>query len=479
MLHNLFVLLAGFALSLLCSVLEVVYVCDTYIFFFVLLNIYFSYRFNKETVMWILRGETISLTHLVLYTLLTFAVNYIAFYLLFEFRWLAASSSDTRLAVPLALEEQEQQLVSSEAQSQRVPTPASCCRKAYRIGCDILKLLLHSIQCVSTHLSSGLVGFYMQGSVTPNMRLIYYVPTLAQLPSLCYVVGFLLCRLPAIVRFLASGLLSVVYGVRNFGVQPFLSHHWHRLNIPSLLRLFWLTKCFTCLVSYYFTTVSLRTSYPQSERFSGLMNGSSFADNATGSWQVAYIALREAVMVEGSDNLFSLAGLTSAVSLAAKYISILIAWAIGLRDQDSERAHFGSISAVLFFLLALQSGITALTPDQRVNRLYRNFCILAVGFLHFAENLANSILTHISAGREMRWSAHFRPLFSCACLTVISALFVRYLWWDNAWDPWLLLITSLCFEVSWTSVFFIQGEIASSVKHVECRTAIAIHPNIQ
>lgn len=396
--------------------------------------------------MWILRGETISLTHLVVYTLLTFAVNYIAFYLLFEFRWLTASNYDNRLSVPSASEEQEQ-ILSNETSPQRVPDPASCCRKAYRIGCDIVKFLLHCIQCVSTHLSSGLVGFYMQGSVTPSMRLIYYIPTLAQLPSLCYVVGFLLCRLPAIVRFLASGLLNVVYGVRNFGVQPFLSHHWHRLDIPSLLRLFWLTKCLTCLASYYFSSVTLRASYPQSERFAGLMNGSSLTNNGTSSWEIAYIALREAVMVEGSDNLFSLAGLTAAVSLAAKYLSMVIAWAIGLRDQESERAHFGSISAVLFFLLALQSGITALTPDQRVNRLYRNFCILAVGFLHFAENLSNSILTHISAGREMRWSAHFRPLFSCACLTVISSLFLRYLWWDNVLDPWLLLITSLCFEV--------------------------------
>ena len=49
---------------------------------------------------------------------------------------------------------------------------------------------------------------------------------------------------------------------------------------------------------------------------------------------------------------------------------------------DDDR-NMGTMSAILFFILALQTGLTGLEPEKRLVRLAKNLCLLATAVLHF------------------------------------------------------------------------------------------------
>jgi E3 ubiquitin-protein ligase RNF139 len=56
-----------------------------------------------------------------------------------------------------------------------------------------------------------------------------------------------------------------------------------------------------------------------------------------------------------------------------------------LNEVDLNR--FGSISTVLFFILSLQSGLTSLDPEKRLDRLLKNMALLGTALFHALHQL--------------------------------------------------------------------------------------------
>lgn len=68
-----------------------------------------------------------------------------------------------------------------------------------------------------------------------------------------------------------------------------------------------------------------------------------------------------------------------------------------IEDEDK---NFGTVSGILFCILALQTGLTGLEPEKRFVRLYRNFCLLFTALLHIIHNILNPLLMSLSASHN-------------------------------------------------------------------------------
>jgi hypothetical protein len=54
-----------------------------------------------------------------------------------------------------------------------------------------------------------------------------------------------------------------------------------------------------------------------------------------------------------------------------------------LQSEDDEEKSVASVSAILFFVLALQTGVTSLDGEKRFHQLCKNLCLLLTGkYLH-------------------------------------------------------------------------------------------------
>ena len=51
--------------------------------------------------------------------------------------------------------------------------------------------------------------------------------------------------------------------------------------------------------------------------------------------------------------------------------------------ENEEEKSVASVSAILFFILALQTGLTSLEPEKRFSRICKNLCLLLTGKSHF------------------------------------------------------------------------------------------------
>ena len=48
-------------------------------------------------------------------------------------------------------------------------------------------------------------------------------------------------------------------------------------------------------------------------------------------------------------------------------------------SENEEEKSVASVSAILFFILALQTGLTSLEPEKRFSRICKNLCLLLTG----------------------------------------------------------------------------------------------------
>lgn len=105
------------------------------------------------------------------------------------------------------------------------------------------------------------------------------------------------------------------------------------------------------------------------------------------------------LLVGGCETLTAVLGMTSIVSVICHYIGKLFQLFLLSEDYDEDKS-IGTVSAILFYILALQTGLTSLSPDKRFVRLCRNFCLLITALLHFFHNIVSPILMSLSAARN-------------------------------------------------------------------------------
>lgn len=263
-----------------------------------------------------------------------------------------------------------------------------------------------------------------------EVGLSWQLPLLAVGLPTVYMLVELFLYYPSIVRSLSDGYSLGSQAIRTYGVQVFIEGQWIRLHIPVVLQSFWLTRCACHIV--FFAWVEMYETY--------LGTGEIDYFNAD-LWTV----VGKQALIRGCETIIAVLGLTSLVSYIAHYIGIFMAFCICSNNEEDK--NMGTVSAILFFILALQTGLTSLEPEKRLVRLYRNFCLLFTALLHFVHSMVNPLLLSLSASRNQSVSRHVRVLTMCLFLVIFPAWLLFYLWSDNSVSTWLLAVTAFSVEV--------------------------------
>lgn len=252
--------------------------------------------------------------------------------------------------------------------------------------------------------------------------LLNHTPVVAALLPLALVKFVLFTSVVHIFHSVHSGYLQAKIFVSNFGMSALVESEWLRLNVPEVLRTFWILRVI---------------------EHTGIFFMSGYWDIDDGN--SPYFRLMKYLMVTGCDTLTAVLGITSIVSYICNYIGKFFQWIL-LTDDENDK-NFGTVSAIVFYILALQTGLTGLEPEVRFVRLCRNFCLLFTALLHFTHNIVNPLLMSLSASHNPSLRRHLHALLVCLVLVVLPVALMYFLWSTQETSTWLLAVTAFSIEV--------------------------------
>ena len=236
---------------------------------------------------------------------------------------------------------------------------------------------------------------------------------------------------------------SVIHSIKmkrqfilNFGFNTFLEAEWVRLRIPSLLRTFWLTRMMQQLFS-----MMIKSGAPSAELLP-------YSDAAARAAVIYMLDIGRELIIRGAETLIALLGMTSVVSKICHFVGSLFHIAMSNTAENEEEKSVASVSAILFFILALQTGLTSLEPEKRFARICKNLCLLLTALFHFIHNNVSPVLMGLTAGQKaIDIKRHIRALSICLFLIVASMSLMIVLWKWFTVGTWLLAVSAFCIEV--------------------------------
>lgn len=247
---------------------------------------------------------------------------------------------------------------------------------------------------------------------------------LKHLPAFAAVVPFLLTKFALwtsamdVIKTILNGYQYARNFVTNFGLSALIENEWQRLNVPCVLRVFWSIRIGQEFLAMFFSNQN----------------------------PLLLVSTVQKLLVDGCETLTAVLGMTSIISIICHYIGKLFQLFLLAEDSDEEKS-LGTVSAVLFYILALQTGLTSLSPDKRFIRLCRNLCLLVTALLHFLHNIVSPILMSLSAARNPSKKRHARALIVCVFLLTVPSILLFVLWSRHSPSTWSLAVTAFSVEV--------------------------------
>uniref|UniRef100_A0A667WPK9 E3 ubiquitin-protein ligase RNF139 n=1 Tax=Myripristis murdjan TaxID=586833 RepID=A0A667WPK9_9TELE len=223
--------------------------------------------------------------------------------------------------------------------------------------------------------------------------------------------------------------LLVRHMYRIYGLQLLLEDTWKRIRFPDVLRVFWLTRVTAQALILVYVVRAVR-------RESG--------DGYLLSWDVFW-DLSSNLIISGCDSTLTVLGMSAVISSVAHYLGLSILAFIGSTEEEDKR--LGFVAPVLFFILALQTGLSSLDPEERLVRLSRNMCLLLTAILHFIHGMTDPVLMSLSASHVSSFRRHFPVLLVSLALFVLPVALSYALWHHYALNTWLFAVTAFCVEL--------------------------------
>ncbi|XP_061615275.1 E3 ubiquitin-protein ligase RNF139 [Phyllopteryx taeniolatus] len=234
--------------------------------------------------------------------------------------------------------------------------------------------------------------------------------------------------------------LLVRHMYRMYGLQLLLKDTWKRIRFPDVLRVFWLTRIAAQAIILVYVVQAVR-------RESGDATGADGSSGSQGyllSWDVL-CDVTSNLIISGCDSTLTVLGMSAVISSAAHYLGLSILTFIGSTEEEDKR--LGFVAPVLFFILALQTGLSSLDPEERLVRLSRNMCLLLTAILHFIQGMTDPVLMSLSASHVSSFRRHFPVLLVSAALFVLPVVLSHALWHHYALNTWLFAVTAFCVEL--------------------------------
>uniref|UniRef100_A0A674DTM6 E3 ubiquitin-protein ligase RNF139 n=1 Tax=Salmo trutta TaxID=8032 RepID=A0A674DTM6_SALTR len=223
--------------------------------------------------------------------------------------------------------------------------------------------------------------------------------------------------------------LLVRHMYRIYGLQLLVEDTWKRIRFPDVLRVFWLTRMTAqAIILVYVVKVVRHES----------------GEHSYLTWDVFW-DLFSNLIISGCDSTLTVLGMSAVISSIAHYLGLSILAFIGSTEEEDKR--LGFVAPVLFFILALQTGLSGLDPEERLVRLSRNMCLLLTAILHFIHGMTDPVLMSLSASHVSSFRRHFPVLLVSLCLFVLPVVLSYTLWHRYALNTWLFAVTAFCVEL--------------------------------
>ena len=275
-----------------------------------------------------------------------------------------------------------------------------------------------------------------------------------------------LTQVSSILNYFQRSYLNTRYFIATHGLLVFIENQWVRLKIPLVLRLFFMCRlCWDVLILSYReipSTPIIKNKpvtdvcnpadwyYYYNSRDSGIMwkcrKSMPSTVVATNKVQNEVEWMAQQLVVGSCDTLLGVLGITSALSYLAHHVGVLFTLYLGTHAEEDQS--MGTVTAILFFILALQTGLTGMATSQRMLRLYKNFCLVFSAILHFLHSMVHPQLMSMSTSHTHTIVQHSRPLILCTFLVIFPTWFVYYLWTMHEMSTWLLAVTAFSIEVT-------------------------------
>lgn len=151
-----------------------------------------------------------------------------------------------------------------------------------------------------------------------------------------------------------------------------------------------------------------------------------------------------------TDSIMSIFAIGSAISVPLHYAGYVVHAMIGGGDVD-QATQLSIISATLFCLLSIQTGLSGMPALQRIIRLNRNGWLQCVAFLHFIQDLVKPVLLQLSSQVNIPLKKHFQPLSVLLSLFIfpIAISYYNLTYPDNNkhWLTWIIALVAFCIEL--------------------------------
>ncbi|XP_022162785.1 protein TRC8 homolog [Myzus persicae] len=199
----------------------------------------------------------------------------------------------------------------------------------------------------------------------------------------------------------------------NFGILNTLELSWYHLKIPDAFRLFWVIQILNQVLNLPTNTE---------------------INNFTFFEVVKYL------IIKGCDTCTAVLGMTSFVSYIFNHIlRALFQWVLLIDEVD-----YGKQSAILFFILAMQSGLTGLDTENRWIKLLENIHLVSLTLQNYIFDTVYQLLINLNGSHSYSRSLnkHSRALTVCGFLIVNGGTTIYYLWsFYHSVSPGLLSVT--------------------------------------
>ncbi|XP_072304446.1 E3 ubiquitin-protein ligase RNF139 [Eucyclogobius newberryi] len=229
---------------------------------------------------------------------------------------------------------------------------------------------------------------------------------------------------------------------RIYGLQLLLEDTWKRIRFPDVLRVFWLTRVTAQALVLVYVLQAVRRE--GQEPAGGATNTTAESQAAVLSWE-GLGELLSNLIISGCDSTLTVLGMSAVISSVAHYLGLSILAFIGSTEEEDKR--LGFVAPVLFFILALQTGLSSLDPEERLVRLSRNMCLLLTAILHFVHGMADPVLMSLSASHVSSLRRHLPVLLVSAALLLLPVFLSVLLWRHYVLNTWLFAVTAFCIEL--------------------------------
>ncbi|XP_043922527.1 E3 ubiquitin-protein ligase RNF139 [Protopterus annectens] len=287
------------------------------------------------------------------------------------------------------------------------------------------------------HIQSTFAGLIILDFLFPVVSLVFELPVdtrlfVAIMSGMVVTLHATVCLTLKLKWFYYSAryiYLLVMHMYRLYGLQILLEETWKRIRFPDVMRVFWLTRLTVQAGVLIFVAKVAKEEDIQ---------------NYTVSWDDFWKVVCS-LIISGCDSTLTVLGMSAVISSVAHYLGLGILAFIGSTEDEDKR--LGFVAPVLFFILALQTGLSGLIPEERLVRLSRNMCLLLTAILHFIHGMTDPVLMSLSASHVSSFRRHFPVLIVSVCLFVFPILLSYVLWHHYELNTWLFAVTAFCVEL--------------------------------